>query len=98
MAENPIEHRHPHVHTNTKAVQNRLAKAAGQLERVMDMVERQEDCADVLQQLSAVIGALRSASRIIMRDHLEHCLAEAREDGDTEAIDRFREAVELYMK
>ncbi len=91
-------HPHGHVHTNTKTVKNRLAKASGQLDRVSEMIDRGEDCAEVLQQLSAVIGALRSASRVIMRDHLEHCLAEAAEEGDLESINRFREAVELYMK
>lgn len=44
-------HTHTHTHTNTKTVKNRLAKAAGQLKRVSDMVDREEDCADVLQQL-----------------------------------------------
>lgn len=89
---------HGHTHTNTKAVQNRLAKAAGQLDRVSAMVGRDEDCSDVLQQLSAVIGALRSAGRLIMRDHLEHCLSEAVEEGNMDSVNRFREAIELFMK
>ena len=45
-----------------------------------------------------MIGALRSAGRLIMRDHLEHCLSEAVEEGNMDSVNRFREAIELFMK
>ena len=50
-------HGHHHSHAQTKAVLNRLSRAQGHLDAVRKMVERGEDCAEVLVQLSAVISA-----------------------------------------
>ena len=46
-------HGHHHSHAQTKAVLNRLSRAQGHLDAVRKMVERGEDCAEVLVQLSA---------------------------------------------
>ena len=50
-------HGHHHSHAQTKAVLNRLSRAQGHLDAVRKMVERGEDCAEVLVQLSAVISS-----------------------------------------
>ena len=65
------DHKHPHHHENTKYVQNRLARASGHLQHVRAMVDSGEDCSDVLMQLSAVIGALQSIAKVILKDHLD---------------------------
>ena len=93
------EHRQkfPHVHANTKVVQNRLARAAGHLQRVRDMIDRGEDCSDVLQQLAAVIGALQSTGKIIMKDHLDHCVVDSIVAGDTQALEDFKKALDRFM-
>ena len=70
-------HKHPHHHENTKYVQNRLARASGHLQHVRAMVDSGEDCSDVLMQLSAVIGALQSIAKVILKDHLDHCVHNA---------------------
>ena len=56
-------HSHTHSHAHTKAVLNRLSRAQGHLDAVRRMVERGEDCSEVLVQLSAVISALNSTGR-----------------------------------
>ena len=65
----PHTHTHQHPHEQTKAVLNRISRAQGHLEAVRRMVERGEDCAQVLVQLSAVISALNSTGRVILKDH-----------------------------
>lgn len=92
------EHTHAHTHQNTKAVVNRLAKAIGHLEKVKKMVEDGEDCSEVLIQLSAVRSALNNTGKIILKDHIEHCLVDAIEDGDTAAIDELNTAIEKFVK
>ena len=67
-------HPHTHSHTQTKAVLNRLSRAQGHLESVRKMVERGEDCTEVLVQLAAVISALNSTGRVILKDHIAHCI------------------------
>lgn len=97
-----IEHSHPHAHAhthqNTKAVINRLARAIGHLEKVKKMVEDGEDCSDVLIQLSAVRSAINNTGKIILQDHIEHCLVDAVESGDTEAIKELNSAIEQFVK
>ena len=87
-------HHHPHQHENTKAVINRLAKAIGHLESVKRMVEDGRDCTEVLVQLAAVRSALNSTAKVILKDHLEHCVSDAGADNPdlqalNEAIDKF---------
>ena len=71
------EHQHVHSHTHTKAVLNRLARAGGHLEYVRRMVEEGQDCTDVLMQLAAVRSALNNTAKIILKDHIEHCIVDA---------------------
>ena len=98
VVEHSHSHTHSHTHQNTKAVINRLAKAIGHLEKVKKMVENGEDCSDVLIQLSSVRSAINNTGKIILQDHIEHCLVDAVESGDTEAITELNEAIERFVK
>ena len=91
-------HGHHHTHAQTKAVLNRLSRAQGHLDAVRRMVERGEDCSQVLVQLSAVISALNSTGRVILKDHIAHCIVDAVEDGDTAAIDSLNDAIDRFMR
>ena len=93
------EHPHPHTHshTQTKAVLNRLSRAIGHLESVKRMVEDGRDCTEVLVQLAAVRSALNNTSKIILRDHVDHCLMDAVQSGDTESIEELNRAIEKLL-
>ena len=91
-------HHHAHSHTQTKSVLNRLSRAQGHLESVRKMGERGEDCSEVLLQLSAVISALNSTGRVILKDHIEHCIVDAVEEHDTQAIDQLNAAIDRFMR
>lgn len=96
--ENGHTHKHPHHHENTKYVQNRLARASGHLQHVRAMVDSGEDCSDVLMQLSAVIGALQSIGKVILKDHLDHCVVDAVKSGDTQTLEDFKKAIDRYIR
>ena len=70
---------HTHSHTQTKAVLNRLSRAIGHLESVKKMVESGRDCTEVLIQLAAVRSALNNTAKVILKDHIEHCVMDAAE-------------------
>ena len=93
----PVEHdhghEHGHVHTQTKAVLNRLSRAIGHLESVKRMVEDGRDCTEVLVQLAAVRSALSSTAKVILKDHLEHCVSDT-QDADLQALN---EAIDKFM-
>lgn len=92
------EHSHAHSHEHTRAVSNRLARAIGHLEAVRAMVEDGRDCSEVLVQLAAVRSALASTSRIILKDHLEHCIVDAIERNDQSAMDELERAIDKLIK
>ena len=91
-------HGHTHSHEHMRAVSNRLARAIGHLEAVRAMVEDGRDCSEVLIQLAAVRSALASASRIILKDHLEHCIVDAIERNDQSAMDELEHAIDKLIK
>jgi CsoR family transcriptional regulator, copper-sensing transcriptional repressor len=55
----------------------RIEKAEGQLRGIKRMVAQNSYCIDILQQISAVRGALQKLALILLRDHLETCVSEA---------------------
>ena len=65
----------------------RLNRAIGQLNGVKAMIEDDRYCGDVLTQLAAAESALRSVSRLVLQDHLETCVVERVQQGDTEVVD-----------
>ena len=98
-----IEHSHGphgnhHSHEQTKAVLNRLSRAIGHLESIKRMVEDGRDCSEVLIQLSAVKSAINNTGKIILQDHIEHCIVDAVEHGDRDAIKELERAIDRFMK
>lgn len=89
---------HTHTHENTKAVLNRLSRAIGHLESIRKMVENGRDCSEVLIQLSAVKAAINNTGKVILQDHIQHCLVEAVETGDIEAIEELNKAIDRFIK
>ena len=91
------EHAHYHSPEMKKKQINRLSKAIGHLNHVKTMIENDEDCADVLMQLSAVNSALRGLGKEIINEHMSHCIIHALEDGDTTAVEEFQKAVQKFI-
>lgn len=89
---------HPHVHTNTKAVLNRMARIIGHMESIKRMVEDGRDCTEVLVQIAAVKSAMNNVGKVILQDHIKHCIVEAVEDHDQQSIDDLCEAIDKFMK
>ena len=96
------EHSHGHGHThtleNTRAVLNRLSRAIGHLQSVKRMVEEGRDCSEVLIQIAAVRSAIDNTGKLILQDHLKHCIIDAAREGDQQAIDDLCQAIDKYMK
>ena len=77
---------------------NRLARAIGHLEKVKKMVEAGYDCSEVLVQLAAVRSAIENTGKVILQDHMRHCMVDAVAAGDESAIDDLCQAVDKFMK
>ena len=92
------DHTHPHVHENTKAVLNRLSRAIGHLQSVRKMVEDGRDCSEVLIQIAAVRSAINNIGKIILEDHINHCLVDAVETGDKKVLEDLNDAINKFVK
>ena len=97
------DHPHPHTHTHThdpnekKKQLNRLSRIIGHLEHIKGMIERDEDCSDVLMQFAAVKSALNGLVKSIINEHLTCCIVHAIEDGDIEEIEEFQKSIQKYI-
>ena len=77
-------------------VSRRINRAIGQLNGVKTMVEEDRYCGDVLTQLAAVESAIKSVRRLVLKDHLETCVVERVQEGDTEVIDELTELLRQF--
>ena len=98
VVEHSHEHTHAHTHQNTKAVLNRLSRIIGHLGAVRTMVEDGRDCAEVLTQLAAVRSAINGVCKVILKDHLDHCLVKAVQENDKQTLNALNDAIDLLMK
>lgn len=60
-----------------------LKKAQTSINKIIKMIEKDEYCLDILQQILAVNGLLKSASDKILENHLQTCFLEGVKKGDT---------------
>ncbi len=89
---------HGHVHENAQAVLNRLSRAIGHLESVRKMVENGRDCSEVLIQIAAVRAAITNIGKVILQDHIQHCIVDAVEHDDEQALDALCQAIDKFVK
>ena len=89
---------HGHVHETTQAVLNRLSRAIGHLESVRKMVENGRDCSEVLIQIAAVRAAITNIGKVILQDHIQHCIVDAVEHDDEQALDALCQAIDKFVK
>ncbi len=89
---------HNHSHENTKTVINRLSRAIGHLSAVKDMVEEGRDCSEILIQIAAVKSAVNNIGKIILKDHINHCVVDAVESGDQKVLKDLSDAIDKFLK
>ena len=83
-----VRHRRtPRDEASLKNLQNRLSRMIGQLSGIGRMLEENRYCGDVLTQIAAVESALQSFGHIVLREHLESCVAEDLRAGRDESLE-----------
>jgi DNA-binding FrmR family transcriptional regulator len=75
----------------------RLGKVAGQLRGIEKMIAERRYCVDVLDQIAAVQAALAGLGKLVLRNHIETCVAEAMSGGSaSERRKKTDELVAIY--
>ncbi|MEQ9663771.1 MAG: metal-sensitive transcriptional regulator [Parasphingopyxis sp.] len=77
----------------------RMKRIEGQARGIAKMMEGDRYCIDILQQVTAMEGALRAAKSKILSIHAGHCVEDALQSGDpVEQRQKFTELVDLFQK
>ena len=89
---------HGHVHENTQAVLNRLSRAIGHLESVRKMVADGRYGRVKAKSEGAVRAAITNIGKVILQDHIQHCIVDAVEHDDEQALDALCQAIDKFVK
>ncbi len=72
--------------------------AAGHLDGVAKMIERDEYCIDVIRQIQAVEASLNRLSAMILENHLASCVTTAVRGDDPDAREKvLKEISEVFQ-
>ncbi|MCM8815826.1 MAG: metal-sensitive transcriptional regulator [Candidatus Omnitrophica bacterium] len=82
-----------------KRVLSRIRRIEGQVRAVARMIERKEYCINILQQVFAIRGALKSIALIILENHINTCVRKAIvSKNDREIKKKVEELLDIYEK
>ena len=77
----PAHFRHSYT-KDRKLLLNRLRRIEGQARGLQRMVESEDYCLDILQQVEALTSAADQVAMLLLEDHVEGCLTHAIESGE----------------
>ncbi|HSA83308.1 MAG TPA: metal-sensitive transcriptional regulator [Patescibacteria group bacterium] len=75
---------------------HRLKISRGHLDKVIQMMEDDTYCIDVMHQLLAVERGLKETGNVLLENHLKGCVANAIKKG--KADESIREIMEVFQK
>ena len=85
--------------TRRNNARRRLSRIEGQLRGVQKMIDEDRYCVDILVQVKAATAALRRVEAELLKDHVDHCLADALQSGDVaQRQSKVAELVDLLAK
>ncbi len=82
---------------NVNKVSIAMKKARSLTDKVMEMLEKDKYCIDVIQQNLAIIGLLRSANKSLLEGHMKHCVKDAAKAGNSTKLDNVMEELMLVI-
>ncbi len=101
MTEQQVGQAHGYIKAKDKEkLRNRLKRIEGQVRGVQRMIDEEAYCIDILTQISSYIAASEKVASMVLKDHMDHCVREALEDGTKaeEKVRELQEAVERFIK
>lgn len=87
---------------NTKEqndVSARLKKVEGQVRGIINMIDKDRYCIDILSQTRAVTSAIQRVEDIIMKQHLQTCVADSmKSENSADQQEKIDEIMDLFSK
>lgn len=81
-------------HLTHPDILKRLRRVEGHLRGVIEMIESGRPCVDVAQQLQAIESAVSKAKKVLIHDHIDHCLEEVNSPAtksERKSMDEFKQ-------
>jgi DNA-binding FrmR family transcriptional regulator len=75
----------------------RINRIEGQVKGLRKMIEDDRDCMQVLKQIAATRGALRSLGTVLLEDHLKGCVATGIRSS-TDANELIDQVIDVFTK
>jgi DNA-binding FrmR family transcriptional regulator len=76
----------------------RLKRIEGQVKGIQKMISEDKYCIDIITQISAVRAALKSTGMVILKKHIETCVADAIRSGRTEQTNIVDELIRMLSR
>lgn len=73
-----------------------LKTARGQIDGIIKMIEDGRYCIDISNQIFASSAMLKRANLLILKQHMNHCVLEAAEQG--QGSEKIEEVIEILSK
>lgn len=82
---------------DTQNIHRRLSKVIGQVQAIDRMIEEDIPCEDILTQVSAAKSALNRVGKLILEEHIKHCVKDGLADGDVDkTLEQFAKAMDRF--
>lgn len=81
-----------------KKITTRLNKIEGQIRGINRMVSEDTYCDNILNQISAVQSALKGVSKLLLEAHINSCVVDQIQAGETEVIDELMTTINKMLK
>jgi DNA-binding FrmR family transcriptional regulator len=82
---------------SSKKIMNRMRRMEGQVRGILNMMEQNRECRDVVVQLTAIRSAADRAIALVIAGNMEACIREELEKGNrTEQV--IQESIDLLVK
>jgi CsoR family transcriptional regulator, copper-sensing transcriptional repressor len=73
-----------------------IKKAQGTITKILKMIDEDKYCPEIIQQVDAVVGLLKSSKKNLLLGHLDHCLEDKLKENKQTAIDEL--VIIFYLK
>lgn len=87
-----MTHKHGTEENNIKA-KIALKKAQSLINKIIEMMDNDDYCIDIIQQVDATKGLLDSTKKQLLEGHLYHCLEEKFSENKVKTVD---ELIKIY--
>lgn len=85
------------VNDEKKKAVTALRTARGQIDGIIKMIEEGRYCIDISNQIMAAQAGMKRANRLILTQHLNHCVKEAAMDQE-KTDEKIGELIEVLNK